>query len=407
MLCNGQTLNIFLLSKIGILNLQGCKHTTDKYRIEKELEENDKIILITTYHSSNILVDICKENKYMFDFGIYDESHRTVGILDKRFTHLVTSNIEHKKLFISATSKIYNYDKHTKDESIENIISMDNELIYGKTIYKYSMKKAIEDNVLVDYNLLAPFLSSENFKETDEYKYVGKFDVKTVLIGLMIMSSIEKYKIKHLLIFSNTNEKAKNISDFINDYLQSKKYEYKCIFLSGKDNMTKRKINVMQFENDEIGIISSARIFGEGVDIKKCDEYDYKQKSIIIGTGGNANIKFDKKFSCSADNFIITSEKYNIKYIYYYLLINIHLLENGFKGTTIKHLSKDYLQNIEIPIPDIETQKQIISFCDELIKNIEYTKNQIQNNKKLMKQIITKSLNLSIDVKSDMESEVE
>uniref|UniRef100_A0A6C0H7R9 Uncharacterized protein n=1 Tax=viral metagenome TaxID=1070528 RepID=A0A6C0H7R9_9ZZZZ len=25
MLCNGQTLNIFLLSKIGILNLQGCK----------------------------------------------------------------------------------------------------------------------------------------------------------------------------------------------------------------------------------------------------------------------------------------------------------------------------------------------------------------------------------------------
>ncbi len=24
-LCNGQTLNIFLLSKIGILNLQGCK----------------------------------------------------------------------------------------------------------------------------------------------------------------------------------------------------------------------------------------------------------------------------------------------------------------------------------------------------------------------------------------------
>ena len=31
-LCNGQTLNIFLLSKIGILNLQGCKRFT-RYNI--------------------------------------------------------------------------------------------------------------------------------------------------------------------------------------------------------------------------------------------------------------------------------------------------------------------------------------------------------------------------------------
>lgn len=263
------------------------KHTTNKSNIEKELKENNKIILITTYHSSNILVEICKENKYMFDFGIYDEAHRTVGIIDKRFTNLVTSNIEYKKLFITATEKIYNYDRHNTEDSIENIISMDNEIIYGKTIYKYSMRKAIENNVLVDYKIIAPFLSSEKFKEMDEYKYVDvkKFNIKTILIGIMIILSIEKYKIKHLLIFSNTNEKAKNISDFINEYLSLKKYELRCIFLSGNDNMTKRKKHIIQFEKDEIGIISSARIFGEGVDIKKCDAIcfaDNKSSSIDI-----------------------------------------------------------------------------------------------------------------------------
>ena len=35
--------------------------------------------------------------------------------------------------------------------------------------------------------------------------------------------------------------------------------------------MNKRKNEVNEFENVSIGIISSARIFGEGVDIKMCD----------------------------------------------------------------------------------------------------------------------------------------
>ena len=49
-----------------------------------------------------------------------------------------------------------------------------------------------------------------------------------------------------------------------------------------------------------------------------------------------------------------------VKYIYYYLYVNIHILANGFAGATIKHLSKDYLNNLNIPIPTLDMQNKII-----------------------------------------------
>lgn len=105
--------------------------------------------------------------------------------------------------------------------------------------------------------------------------------------------------------------------------------------------------------------------------IKRCNEADYKDECIIIGTGGKANIKYDDNFSCSGDNFIlkINNKNNNIKYVYYYLLYNICLLENGFSGSTIKHISKTYIKKIQIPIPSNKTQNKIVKRLDALSEN--------------------------------------
>ncbi len=83
--------------------------------------------------------------------------------------------------------------------------------------------------------------------------------------------------------------------------------------------------------------------------VKKCDVADYNEECLIIGSGGVANIKMDNHFSCSADNFVITT-KYNM-YLYSLFKGNMQLLSKGFTGSTIKHLSKDYLKNLKVPIP--------------------------------------------------------
>jgi type I restriction enzyme S subunit len=87
------------------------------------------------------------------------------------------------------------------------------------------------------------------------------------------------------------------------------------------------------------------------------------------------------------DNFIVScKDKQLLKYVYYYLKSNKKIINNGLKGATIKHVSKDYINNIEIPIPNEIIQKEINIFCDDtniLINNIfteiSKTKNLIHN----------------------------
>jgi type I restriction-modification system DNA methylase subunit/restriction endonuclease S subunit len=119
---------------------------------------------------------------------------------------------------------------------------------------------------------------------------------------------------------------------------------------------------------------------------KYCDEPDYTDECVIFGTGGNANIKISNNFSCSADNFIIKSE-YN-KYIYYWFLSNIKILDDLFHGSTIKHLSKNDLENIQIPILPIEIQTQIVNILDTYYDKIELNKRSIESYNALKKSII-------------------
>jgi type I restriction-modification system DNA methylase subunit len=147
--------------------------------------------------------------------------------------------------------------------------------------------------------------------------------------------------------------------------------------------------------------------------IRKCDEADYNEECLIVGSGGVANIKIDNLFSCSADNFVLKS-KYNT-YIYSLFKGNMWLLSDGFKGSTLKHLSKEYLQNLQIPIPKspdkirkwvdrittpynekiekerkirLPKNKQLIEDLEPTFQEIEQLQHEVKEADKLYKQLI-------------------
>jgi type I restriction-modification system DNA methylase subunit len=123
---------------------------------------------------------------------------------------------------------------------------------------------------------------------------------------------------------------------------------------------------------------------------KYCDEYDYQDEHIIIGDGGIANINIGQNFSCSDHNYILKSKNVNVlnKYIYYYFYSNLNLIESGFKGTTMKNVSKSYIQELQVPIPPLSLQKQIVETLDSIYDTIEGNNKLIQNYEKIKKGII-------------------
>ena len=58
------------------------------------------------------------------------------------------------------------------------------------------------------------------------------------------------------------------------------------------------------------------------------------------------------------------------------------------KGLGIQHISKEYLKNIQIPIPSIEKQKEIVELCDKITNLIDTNNVSIQNLKETSEKFI-------------------
>lgn len=101
---------------------------------------------------------------------------------------------------------------------------------------------------------------------------------------------------------------------------------------------------------------------------KFLNEYHYEGDALVFGTGGKASVHYNgDKFSVSTDCFVIKPQNDDVfvKYVYYYLSGNIYLLEEGFKGAGLKHISKEYLSQIEIPLPPMSVQKEMVEKLDK------------------------------------------
>lgn len=164
------------------------------------------------------------------------------------------------------------------------------------------------------------------------------------------------------------------VDDLTDDYsLNYKKY-------------LKRKIKVLEgFELKKIGDVitydkKSKRKASDGNEsgkynfytssykIKKTDICDYDEERLILGTGGKSSLFVDKKFSCSADNFVCKIDNKNVlNYLFNYIKMNwTSFVLDLSSGSTLSHINKENLNNYQIPFPKDMTKFKLI--LDNLMK---------------------------------------
>ncbi len=110
------------------------------------------------------------------------------------------------------------------------------------------------------------------------------------------------------------------------------------------------------------------------------NEKTYSGESVIFGTGGSPSIHYNgSAFATSTDCLVAQAKsEYPIKLAFYYLASHLHLIEKGFKGAGLKHLSEKYLEKIEIPILPLEQQSRAIAILDKVQGLIEKRKGTIE-----------------------------
>ena len=130
--------------------------------------------------------------------------------------------------------------------------------------------------------------------------------------------------------------------------------------------------------------------YGTGSITGYTDEYLYDGYYILTarnGTIGNCFLTEGKFFPSDHIFVIDIKDKYLMKYVYY-ILSNNEKLDKLKTGVGIPNITKGTLENLIIPVPSIERQKEIIEYCecnDIIIKQLE---KEIENNKRVAHQFI-------------------
>jgi len=103
-------------------------------------------------------------------------------------------------------------------------------------------------------------------------------------------------------------------------------------------------------------------------EIYKLNTFDYSETCCIVNStnaSGNAVVNLGKEFSVTSDTFVFKCEDdLTTKYLQLYLSNNIQLVKDQFQGANHKHPTWDRLASINIPLPSLERQQQIVEGID-------------------------------------------
>lgn len=123
---------------------------------------------------------------------------------------------------------------------------------------------------------------------------------------------------------------------------------------------------------------------------KRVDKAQYRGNSIIFGTGGQPSVHYaSTPFATSTDCLVATPKikEINPQYVYYFFKGNMHILQKGFRGAGLKHISKNYIDKIDIPVISLEQQKKIVWVLSKTEQLINQRKQSIEILEKLVKSV--------------------
>ena len=287
--------------------------TTNEDDILEFLDNDSYKIILITYQSLHLLINVIIENEIEIDLICFDEAHHVISnnmkeLLFEEDCSFIDTYCN-KALFFTATPKNSNnimmYEPVTVFDNYE-LINDDDSYIAdepdcGQMIYEYTHRDGVCDDILNDFNIRIDMYIDDS--DNSIFEAISRTIIETGNNRIMTFHSRSEA----------SSERGSTVKDFVNKKMFIKAFNkvlkdyaventYKKITFTGITATTKNKIKILEdFDNtqdDEIYILSSCKTIGEGVDTKKANMVvftDPKESYVeIIQNIGRACRKQDK-----------------------------------------------------------------------------------------------------------------
>lgn len=274
----------------------GFSVTTDPEKISQfldlEQEGNRPKYIFSTYQSAEALISGFEASSLeQFDLTLFDEAHKTAGAANTQSNLAILDDSilrSKKKLFMTATERLVSPWILTKAaESQRVVFSMDDESVYGPTLFSYNFGKAIEDNVIADYKILVSAVSNDEvIRQVQERQLVSPSDDPSHKIlqadllfrQIILKKAFSDNPISKALSFHNTVARAKSFAlgaigqcESLVKVLSDDSSGLYVDYVDGSMTANERKRRLGEFASAQQGVISNAKCLTEGVDVPLID----------------------------------------------------------------------------------------------------------------------------------------
>ena len=228
---------------------------TLKDRLSKK-KSNVMTVLFSTYHSLDIVQQAMGGKA--IDLILCDEAHRTTGIEGAMFQKVhddqyITAK---KRVYMTATPKQFTEKLKKKHDTL---IDMDDESVYGKSLYKYSFTQAVDNKDLCDFKVRVPVFSTDDIQqyvqESIDGADDGTIDERVLFAAVWHALNYGENKAKLLqrvIAFGNTiraSEKFSGIYGELDQTVDEEQYRAKQSKIDDKDLLNRSMLNaVSQYE---------------------------------------------------------------------------------------------------------------------------------------------------------------
>ena len=250
-------INEGVFTKKQILIMGSSNNGTTNQDAIRTFMQQDTYCVITTYMSSNLLVDILTNDTQIL---VLDEAHHLGGIVGKedegegktRRLMMKATELQVKRLSLTFTPRIVRNDNSLDME----YASMDDTNIFGSQIAELKIRDLICKGVLPDYRLWS--LRDSSKKGTG---ILGKADcILESWEATQMVRGVEEPILHHLIIFAATNDEAKQLET----YFTNKTKDTLVLCVKGGDKLEEP---IRRFSEAKRAIIVNCKVLGEGVDI--------------------------------------------------------------------------------------------------------------------------------------------
>ena len=157
----------------------GAPATTDGRKLAQLLESHDvafdegMTVIFSTYQSIDAVAEAQRLGVPTFDLVICDEAHRTTGVTlaDESESHFVKVHdndviAAEKRVYMTATPRIFAPEvKNTAREKDAELVSMDDEGLFGPVLHRIGFHEAVQSQLLTDYKVVVLGVSEDQIVE--------------------------------------------------------------------------------------------------------------------------------------------------------------------------------------------------------------------------------------------------